>query len=85
MCVREELTQQSKERGKEKSLNNLVHRSRTVNLTAVIIPDISDKRQLNAESEKRVIMNLTGMELQMVEWVAYTRYTRESLNQTRGL
>ena len=31
-------------------------------------------------------MNLTGMELQMVEWVAYSPDTqRESLNQTRGL
>ncbi len=27
-------------------------------------------------------MNLTGMELQMVEWEAYHQ-TRESLNQTR--
>lgn len=45
MRVSEELTQQSKKKGRyKKSLNNLVHRSRTVNLIAVIIPDISDKR-----------------------------------------
>ena len=45
MCVREELPNNQKERGGyKKSLNNLVHRSRTVNLIAVIIPDISDKR-----------------------------------------
>jgi len=34
---------------------------------------------LNAESEKRVIMNLTGMELQMVEWVAYSPDTQEKV------
>lgn len=80
MCVREELTQQSKKKGGyKKSLNNLVHRSRTVNLIAVIIPDISDKCWLNVKSEKRVIINLTDMELQMIEWVAYSQDTQEKV------
>lgn len=57
-------------------MNNLVHRSRTVNLIIVIIPSISDNASY-PKSEKGVIMNLTGMGLQIIEWVVYLQETKE--------